>query len=126
MSVFEAAHARDLVVQSRHYAQDGQIEITGTRGVLWVTRGHGRLGDRPPAILYRDGETIGFSAMATGWEESFVLSTRDTIEALQAGRPPVLTGEQGLDVLRFSLAALASAHTDRSVRLEEAGGREEP
>ena len=119
LGVFEAVHARDLQVDTRHYAQDDQIEITGTRGVLWVTRGHGRLGDRPPVILYRDGATTGFSAMPTGWEESFVRSTRDTIEALRDGRPPVLTGAQGVEVLRFSLAALRSAEAGRAVRLDE-------
>ena len=119
LGVFEAVHAREMFVDTRHYAQDDQIEITGTRGVLWVTRGHGRLGDRPPVILYRDGETTGYSAMPTGWEESFVRSTRDTIEALREGREPVLTGAQGLDVLRFSLAALRSAETGRAVRLDE-------
>ena len=119
MGVFEAVHARDLMVDTQHYAQDDQIEITGTRGVIWVTRGHGRLGDRPPVILYRDGTTTGFSAMPTGWEESFVRSTRDTIEALRDGRPPVLTGAQGVEVLRFSLAALRSAEAGRAVRLDE-------
>ncbi|HMR31483.1 MAG TPA: Gfo/Idh/MocA family oxidoreductase [Geminicoccaceae bacterium] len=119
MGVFEAVHARDLMVDTVHYAQDDQVEITGTRGVVWITRGHGRLGDRPPVILYRDGETTGFSAMPTGWEESFVRSTRDTIEALHDRRPPLLTGGQGLDVLRFSLAALRSAESGRAVRLAE-------
>ena len=119
MGVFEAVHARDLQVDTQHYAQDDQVEITGTRGVVWVTRGHGRLGDRPPVILYRDGETTGFSAMPTGWEESFVRSTRDTIEALRDGRPPVLTGAQGLDILRFSFAALRSAESGQSVKLDK-------
>jgi hypothetical protein len=36
------------VVDTRHYARDDQIEITGTEGVFWVTRGHGRAG-RPAA-----------------------------------------------------------------------------
>lgn len=119
MGVFEAVHARELMVDTQHYAQDDQVEITGTRGVLWVTRGHGRLGDRPPVILYRDGETTGFSAMPAGWEESFVRSTRDTIEAFREGRPPVLTGVQGLEVLRFSLAALRSAESGQAVQLDE-------
>jgi predicted dehydrogenase len=119
MGVFEAVHARDLQVDTQHYAQDDQVEITGTRGIVWVTRGHGRLGDRPPVILYRDGETTGFSAMPTGWDESFTGSTRDTIGAFRDRRPPVLTGAQGLDVLRFSLAALRSAESGRAVRLDE-------
>jgi predicted dehydrogenase len=119
LGVFEAVHARDMLIDTHHYAQDDQIEITGTRGAIWVTRGHGRLGDRPPVILYRDGETTGFSAMPTGWGESFVCSTRDTIEALRDGRPPALTGAQGVEILRFALAALRSAEAGRAVRLDE-------
>ena len=122
LGVFEAVHASEMLIDTRHYAQDDQIEITGSKGVLWVTRGHGRLGDRPPVVLYRDGATTGFSAMPTGWEESFVRSTRDTIEALREGRAPVLTGAQGVEVLRFSLAALRSAETGRAVRLDEIAG----
>jgi predicted dehydrogenase len=115
MGVFEAVHSRDLLVETRHYAQDDQVEITGTKGIVWITRGHGKIGDRPPVILYADGETRGFSAVPTGWEESFVLSTRQTIRAALDGEPPCLTGRQGIDVLRFSLAALESAATGRSV-----------
>jgi hypothetical protein len=80
--------------------------------VLWVTRGHGRLGDRPPVILYADGETRGFSAMATGWEESFVRSTRNTIAAVLDGEAPCLTGAAGMEVLGMTLRALASAARD--------------
>lgn len=109
LGVFEAVHARELFVESRHYAQDDQVEITGTRDVIWITRGHGRLDDRPLVIPYRDGETTGFSAMPTGWEESFRRSTRDTIDALGQGRPPPLTTAQALDILRFLMAALRSA-----------------
>ena len=49
-------------------------------------------------ILYADGETHGFSAMPTGWEESFTGSTRQTIRAVLDGEPPCLTGRQGIDV----------------------------
>jgi predicted dehydrogenase len=60
--------------------------------------------------------------MPTGWKESFVRSTRDTIEAIRDGRPPVLTGAQGLDVLKFSFAALHSAQSGRSIALDEVSG----
>ena len=114
----EAVHSPALAIETRQYAQDDQLELTGTAGVLWVTRGHGRIGDRPPVILYRDGETRGFSDMATGWEQSFVGSVRQTIEAMAANAPPVLTGAQGREILRFALAAQESARRGTSVRLD--------
>src|SRR5689334_2242353 len=113
----EAVYSRDLEVDTVHYAQDDRLEITGTRGVLWVTRGHGKISDQPPVMLYADGEMHGFSNLASGWESSFVESTRHHIEALLAGAPPVLTGEQGREILRFALAAHDSARLGRAVSL---------
>jgi predicted dehydrogenase len=114
----EVVNSPEMVLDTHHYAQDDRIEITGTRGVIWVTRGHGKMMDVPPVILYRDGKTTGYSDMKTGWEQSFINSTRHFIEAYFKGEPPVLTGEQGCEVLRFALAAQESARSGQSVKLK--------
>ena len=44
----EVVYSRDMEIWSRYYAQDDRVEITGTRGVIEITRGHGKLFDRPP------------------------------------------------------------------------------
>ncbi len=113
----EVVYSPELEVETNHYAQDDRIEITGTRGVLWVTRGHGKMLDVPPVVLYRDRQTHTYADMPVGWEQSFLNSTRHTIESHLRGEPPCLTGEQGREVLRFALAAQESARTGRSVRL---------
>ena len=113
----EAVYSRELEIDTVHYAQDDRLEITGTRGVLWISRGHGKISDQPPVMLYADGEMRGFSNLASGWEASFVESTRHHIDALLAGATPVLTGEQGREILRFALAAQESARLGRAVSL---------
>ena len=113
----EVVYSRDMEIWSRYYAQDDRVEITGTRGVIEITRGHGKLFDRPPVILYRDRQTRSFSDMEVGWEQSFILSTRHFIDALHAGEPPVLSGAQGCEVLRFALAAQESARSGQPVTL---------
>ncbi len=113
----EAVYSRELEVDTVHYAQDDQVEITGTKGVIWITRGHGQLFERPPVTLYADGEVHHYSGMPIGWESSFVHSTRQTIDALLHGRAPVLTGAEGRDVLRFALAGQEAARTGTAVRL---------
>lgn len=105
----EIVYSPELEIATRHYAQDDRVEITGTKGVLWINCGHGRLGDPPPLALYRDGKVTPYRDMATGWEESFVLSTRHYINALREGAKPSLTADEGRRVLRFALAAEASA-----------------
>ena len=113
----EVVYSRDMEIWSHYYAQDDRVEITGTRGVIEITRGHGKLFDRPPVILYRDRQTRTFSDMEVGWEQSFILSTRHFINALHAGEPPVLSGAQGCEVLRFALAAQESARSGQPVLL---------
>jgi hypothetical protein len=68
-------------------------------------------------MLYARGEMRSFSNLASGWESSFVESTRHHIDALLAGTSPVLTGEQGREILRFTLAAQESARLGRAVSL---------
>jgi predicted dehydrogenase len=113
----EVVYSPEMVVDTRHYAQDDRIEITGTKGVIWVTRGHGKMLDVPPVVMYKDRKTYTFSDMPSGWEHSFINSTRHFIDAYFKGEPPSLTGEQGREILRFALAAQESAHTGQSVKL---------
>ncbi|MDL2403731.1 Gfo/Idh/MocA family protein [Rhizobium mayense] len=113
----EIVYSPDMELATQHYAQDDRVEITGTAGVIWINGGHGRLADSAPVVLYRDGRITEFRDVATGWEQSFVLSTRHYIEALQTGGAPVLTPREARQVLRFALAAEESARTGRTVDL---------
>jgi predicted dehydrogenase len=112
----EVVYSPELIVDTHHYAQDDRIEITGTKGVIWITRGHGKMMDVPPVVLYKDRQTFTFSDMEAGWEHSFINSTRHFIQAYFKGEPPSLTGEQGRDILRFALAAQESARSGQSVK----------
>ncbi len=113
----EAVYSPELTLDTQHYAQDDRIEITGSKGVIWVTRGHGKMLDLPPVILYKERQTRTFSDMPVGWQHSFINSTRHFIDAYFAGAPPKLTGEEGREVLRFALAAQESARSGLAVKL---------
>ena len=118
----EIVHSPELEIVTRHYAQDDRVEITGTRGVLWIDGGHGRLGDAPPLALYRDGTLSEFRDIETGWEQSFVLSTRHYLEVLAGGGgQPVLTAREARQVLRFALGVLESARVGRAVSIHVEG-----
>ena len=113
----EVVYSRDLEIDTVHYAQDDRVEITGTRGVLWVNRGHGRLFDQPPVVLYADDG----SAPSPAWrpDRRRASSPRHATTSRPCSRAgfPFLTGRQGADILRFALAAQESARTGRSVRI---------
>ena len=114
---WEAVKAPDLELATDHYAADDMIEITGTRGIVWVLRGMGRMLDVPPVVLYRDRRLRAFSDIASGWEQSFILSTRHFVDALRDGGQPFLSAQQGRDILRWCVAAEQSAARGERVRL---------
>ena len=119
----EVVNAPKLQIATRHYAQDDRVEVTGSRGVAWVNRGHGRLTEEAPLRIYRDGKVTDHVDLATGWEVSFVLATRDFIEAIRAGRGTLLSAAEHRDVLSTALAAQASAREGRAVQPSEVGWR---
>ncbi len=113
----EIVYSPEMELMTRHYAQDDRVEITGTAGVIFINGGHGRLGATPPVTLYRDGALTTYD-VPTGWEQSFIQSTRHYIHALKTGGAPVLTAAEGRQVLRFALAAEQSAREGRTIRLD--------
>ena len=112
----EIVYSPEMELTSRHYPQDDRVEITGTRGVLFINGGHGRLGATPPVTLYRDGAITHFD-VASGWEESFIHSTRHFLKAIRSGGKPVLTAREGREILRFASAAEQSAAEGRTIHL---------
>ena len=108
------------MLRSKYYPIDVWLEITGSRGILWVNQGPpGHLLDRPPVEIYRDGVMTSFSDIDSDYATSFVRSVHDFVDAILEGRESELTGLEARNVLRFSLAILLSGKEHREVGLDE-------
>ena len=119
----EVVYSPELLISgTSHYAQDDRLEVTGTRGVIWVNRGHGQIGDPAPVVSYADGHLETYEC-ERGWEHSFIGATRHLLDSLSDGRPPVLGFAEGRDILAAALAAQRSAATGSAVAVEEPLGR---
>jgi predicted dehydrogenase len=114
--VMECVHAGDLRIKTEYYNCEERFEITGSRGILWVTRCTGQLMDIPPLIMYRDGETRGYNDIPAGWEEGFKGSNRHFVDCLLNETVPHLTGEEAIKVMQFALSTYASDDAQASVR----------
>ncbi len=119
----EVVYSQELLIEgTEHYAQDDRMEITGTRGVIWVNRGHGQIGEVAPVVSYAEGQVETYPC-PTGWEQSFIGATRSLLDTIAAGREPVLTLAEGRDVLAAALAAQRSAAEDAVVGVQDPVGR---
>ncbi|MCL2023306.1 MAG: Gfo/Idh/MocA family oxidoreductase [Oscillospiraceae bacterium] len=117
--VWDIMSSDEMYVQSKYYTCDERVEITGSRGVIWVTRCTATMQPEvAPVILYRDGKTTEFWDMKCDWADSFEASTRDFVEAVKNNRAPDLTGEQGREILKFALAAVDSSAKGSEIYLD--------
>jgi predicted dehydrogenase len=116
---FEAITSYDILVRSKYTPEDEWVELTGSRGFIWVNRCTSMLLDRPPVVMYCDGVVTEFSDMESDWAASFIAGMHDFADALVQGRQPGLTGEEGKKVLQFCQAVELSAKEGRTVCPEE-------
>ena len=118
--VMEFVDSKDMYIKSRYYTMDERMEITGSRGVIWVTRCTSTMmPDVAPVIMYRDGRLTEYWDMPTDWGESFKNSTLDFIDAIINDREPVLSGQKAKEVLKFSLSAIESSRQNHEIYLDE-------
>ncbi len=113
----EVVYSPQLKIDTIYYAQDDRVEITGEKGVIWINGGHGRLANTPPVICYNHEGFEEFDEIPTGWEHSFILSTRDYIHKLIHGGRPVLTPREAREVLGFAMAAEESSKVGKVIHL---------
>jgi predicted dehydrogenase len=115
----DVTFSKDLYINTDYYVCDERVEVTGTKGVLWVTRCTAKMLQIPTLIIYKDGCTTTYEGLRDDWADSFIDSTNDFISSVKNNREPRLTGEEGREVLKFALAALESAKLNRQVYLDE-------
>lgn len=115
---------------------DDFVEIVGEGGIMWINQ-CAAAGDRrevqgnrmsespvfPPIVVYRDGtvstDLANMSLHDRNWSTSFIASTRHFIDVMRRGGDPVFTGEDGMEITRYTVAALVSAQWGRDVSLDE-------
>lgn len=117
--VMDVTYSKDLYIDTDYYSCDERVEVTGTKGVLWVTRCTAKMLQIPTLIVYKDGKTTSYEGLRDDWADSFIDSTKDFVDAIKNDREPMLNGEDGKEVLKFALAALESSKQSKEIYLEE-------
>ena len=117
--VCDSSLTNETLIESKYYAVDERMEVTGEKGVIWVMKSTADMMKVPPVMMYRDGKITRFGDMRQDWGDSFHDSTHQFIDAIKNDTEPVLSGEKGREVLKFGLAMMRSARESREVYLNE-------
>jgi predicted dehydrogenase len=124
--IMEITLAPNLYYPSNYYVCDEFIEISGTKGLMWINQctcgGNfvSKSPQFPPIVVYSDGEinTYG-NILPRDWRYSFIKSTEHFIEVMKSGGEPIYTGEQGKNLSIFAKMAHISDQQKRTVFWED-------
>ncbi|MBI9083622.1 MAG: Gfo/Idh/MocA family oxidoreductase [Desulfobacterales bacterium] len=119
----EYAYASDMHIPSKYYANDEWIEVTGTRGILLIRRCTGDICTGPGLRLFDGHNWTDYADVATDWAEGFLGATHNFIAAIRGEAPPLLSGVQGREMLRLTVAISKSARVRREVYPDELDAR---
>jgi predicted dehydrogenase len=105
----EFSLASNLYYPSNYYNCDEFIEISGTKGIMWInqcTSGGNFLSKSsqyPPITVYTDGEVKKYGEdLPRDWRHSFINSTEHFINVIKNRQgEPIYTGEQGKNLCIF-------------------------
>ncbi len=119
---WQSTWSKDLLVRSKTYAGSGTVEVTGTKGIIWVNNLTGDLMGEPAVSLYRDGTVRHFSDLNQDDGNSFARGGRAFTKAIVDGEMrPRLTPEYARGVMTFTLAIIKSAQEGREMVVKEVG-----
>lgn len=116
---FDIAFSPNLYIQSDYFSADERIDITGTRGMISLTRCTGQLTDEPPLILYRDGRRFLFEDLEADWQASFTAGVRDFPLSILENRETLISAERAQEITRFAYALTLASRNGVEVRPEE-------
>jgi predicted dehydrogenase len=119
--VLDITFAIDTFFRSTHYGGDERVEVTGSRGFVRCNRISAFGIEEPSLVLYRDGETRSFHALADTPPDAFAAMVGRSA-AFYTGKDahPVMSGSTARDVLAVLVAALESDR--KGVPVEVGGG----
>ncbi len=115
----EYAHAAEMRMPSKYYANDEWIEITGSHGIILINRCTGHLKAGPALSVFKNDTWRHYPDMETDWGQGFVGATHNFVAAIRGEARPLLTGLEGREILKVSLAITRSAQLRREVYVDE-------
>ncbi|MBD3255318.1 MAG: hypothetical protein GF383_09510 [Candidatus Lokiarchaeota archaeon] len=123
----EFALAPNMYYPSNYYGCDEFIEISGSKGMMWLnqcTSGGNFLSKTPqypPIVVFTEGEVKTYGEdLPRDWRYSFINSTEHFIEVMKTSKKdPIYTGEQGKNLCIFAKMPYISNQESRLVEWDE-------
>ncbi|MBM3945273.1 MAG: Gfo/Idh/MocA family oxidoreductase, partial [SAR202 cluster bacterium] len=114
LGIMEDVLAPGMEIRGKYYPVDDFFEISGSKGVLWVTRCTGEVFDLPPVMLFTGSEATAFQ-VPMDWMDGFNAAAAAFVEGIAKGQQALMDVEYSKHVLKVILAAYKSSETGKRV-----------
>jgi len=90
LGVLEIGLAPALVLRSAYEPRDDTVEITGSAGLVWLTRGQAQLRNEPSVRMFRGEDLHAWGNLDDDWQSAHTACVRAFARVVRAGgRPPL-------------------------------------
>jgi predicted dehydrogenase len=117
---WQVTSSQEMQVRTKYYSGEDLLEVTGTKGIVWVNRCTADLLGAPPVTVYRDGRLCHHSDVDPDWGDSFRRGGQAFTDAIARGDSSTsLSGPEARHILATLFAVIRSATERREVAVEE-------
>jgi predicted dehydrogenase len=114
----EYCHCQNLTMPSKYYSNDEWLEVTGADGIIVIQRCTGNLVPGPAVSTFTAKGWKHYSDVDSDWAAGFKGATRNFVSAIKGEAAPLLSGREGREILRLTLAIHESSKLRREVVLD--------
>ncbi|MFX1496516.1 MAG: Gfo/Idh/MocA family protein [Promethearchaeota archaeon] len=124
--------APNVYYPNNYYHCDEFIEISGTKGIMWLNQCTGggnflsKSSQYPPIVVYSNGTVKSFGKdLPRDWRYSFIKSTEHFIKVIKNGGIPIYTGDQGKNLCIFAKMPYISYQQNKIISWDEINAKNE-
>jgi predicted dehydrogenase len=117
--ICDFVYAEKLHIPSKYYPNDEWFELTGDSGIIFIHRCTGEIHGGPAVSRFGNDGWTHYDTVKSDWAEGFRGALENFVDAIRGDAKPLLSGEEGREILRMSFAIYQAAKKRRDVYLEE-------
>jgi hypothetical protein len=117
--ICDFVYAKKLQIPSKYYPNDEWFEVTGESGIIFIRRCTGDIHGGPAVSRFGNDGWTHYDTVKSDWGEGFRGALENFVDAIRGDAKPLLSGEEGREILSMSFAIYQAAKKRRDVYLDE-------
>lgn len=113
----DVTFAPDMCIRSATWPRDDNMELTGSAGIIWLTRACSQMRNEPAVRVFRGENLFSYGNLDDNWQQGHAACAREFAERVSRGQPPPLDVAHSVRAVEAAEAAARSAESASRIRL---------